>query len=77
MPGCWEDLLCRICWLTSYCMQAMESAAAIAGAVARQWLGVILYPALPKDAWVLEGLAVRLREAFLRKHLGQNEAKYR
>ena len=33
--------------------------------------------ALPKDAWVLEGLAVRLREAFLRKHLDRNEAKYR
>ena len=55
----------------------MESAAAIAGAVARQWLGVIVFPALPKDAWVLEGLAVRLSEAFMRKHLGRNEAKYR
>ena len=28
----------------------------------------------PKDAWVLEGLAERLREAYLRKHLGGHEA---
>ena len=49
----------------------------MADAVARQWLGVAVYPFLPRDAWVTEGLAVRLREAFLLKHLGKNEATYR
>ena len=57
--------------------QAMEAAAAMADAVARQWLGVVVYPAQPKDAWVVEGLAARLREAFLRRYLGKNEATHR
>lgn len=33
--------------------------------------------AQPKCAWVVDGLAARLREAFLAKHLGRNEATYR
>ena len=59
------------------CAQAMEAAAAVADAVARQWLGVLVYPGQPKDAWLVEGLAMRLREAFLRRCLGKNEATHR
>ena len=55
----------------------MESVEHLAGAVARQWLGVVIYPQEPKDAWVVDGLAIHLREGFIRYSMGRNEAAFR
>jgi len=49
----------------------MESCLALAGAMARQWFGVLMQPAAPEDAWVMEGLAAYLEDVFARAVMGQ------
>ncbi|KAI8462736.1 MAG: hypothetical protein J3K34DRAFT_527522 [Monoraphidium minutum] len=56
---------------------AMESVAALAGALARQFFGVLMLPPAPEDAWLLEGLACWLEGNALRSLLGANEVAYR
>ena len=55
----------------------MESVEHLAWAIARQWLGVVIYPEHPKDAWVVDGLATHLRDSFIRASMGSNEATFR
>ncbi|PKI70371.1 hypothetical protein CRG98_009251 [Punica granatum] len=49
----------------------------LAHALARQWFGVYITPASPDDEWLLDGLAVFLTDSYIKKHLGNNEARYR
>jgi hypothetical protein len=49
----------------------MESCLALAGAMARQWFGVLMQPSEVEDAWVLEGLAAYLEDVFARAAMGQ------
>ncbi|KAK4749006.1 hypothetical protein SAY87_026455 [Trapa incisa] len=48
----------------------------LAYALARQWFGVYISPASPDDEWLLDGLAVYLTDSYIKKHLGNNEARY-
>lgn len=49
----------------------VESAMALALALAQQWFGVLLQPGAPEDAWLLEGLAAYLADVFGRAAFGQ------
>ena len=62
---------------TPFHKQAIESRIALAGALARQWFGVLMVPKGPEDVWIAEGLAGHLEDLFVRKFLGQNELAYR
>eukprot|EP00983_Pelagomonas_calceolata_P087389 1156949-Pelagomonas_calceolata.AAC.6 len=53
----------------------MESCLALAGAMARQWFGVLMQPCGAEDAWVLEGLAAYLEDVFARAAMGQDWRK--
>uniref|UniRef100_A0A7S3QQE6 G-patch domain-containing protein n=1 Tax=Dunaliella tertiolecta TaxID=3047 RepID=A0A7S3QQE6_DUNTE len=55
----------------------MESCLALAGAMARQWFGVLMQPCGAEDAWVLEGLAAYLEDVFARAAMGQNDVAWR
>lgn len=57
--------------------EAAETHLAIAGALARQWFGVLLRPAGPEDAWLLEGLAEHMAWRVARALLGNQEAAWR
>ncbi|KAI4319190.1 hypothetical protein MLD38_032820 [Melastoma candidum] len=49
----------------------------LAHALARQWFGIYITSAGPEDEWLLDGLAGFLTDSFIKKHLGNNEARYR
>lgn len=49
----------------------------LAYALARQWFGVYITPAGPDDEWLLDGLAGFLTDSYIKKYLGNNEARYR
>ncbi|PHT47203.1 Transcription initiation factor TFIID subunit 2 [Capsicum baccatum] len=49
----------------------------LAYALARQWFGVYITPEAPTDDWLLDGLAGFLTDIFIKKFLGNNEARYR
>ncbi|KAK4735960.1 hypothetical protein R3W88_010221 [Solanum pinnatisectum] len=49
----------------------------LAYALARQWFGVYITPEAPNDDWLLDGLAGFLTDMFIKRFLGNNEARYR
>ncbi|XP_055827992.1 transcription initiation factor TFIID subunit 2 isoform X2 [Solanum dulcamara] len=49
----------------------------LAYALARQWFGVYITPEVPNDDWLLDGLAGFLTDMFIKRFLGNNEARYR
>lgn len=57
--------------------EAAETHLAIAGALARQWFGVLLRPATPADTWLLEGLAEHMTFRVAKALLGNQEAAWR
>ncbi|XP_004508576.1 transcription initiation factor TFIID subunit 2 isoform X2 [Cicer arietinum] len=56
--------------------QTIDTRVKLAYALARQWFGVYITPESPNDEWLLEGLAGSLADFFIKKHLGNNEARY-
>ncbi|XP_068304950.1 transcription initiation factor TFIID subunit 2 isoform X1 [Pyrus communis] len=57
--------------------QTIDTRIKLAFALARQWFGVYITPEAPNDEWLLDGLAGFLTDFFIKKHLGNNEARYR
>ncbi|TKY54942.1 Transcription initiation factor TFIID subunit 2 [Spatholobus suberectus] len=57
--------------------QTIDTRVKLAYALARQWFGVYITPETPNDEWLLDGLAGFLTDFFIKKHLGNNEARYR
>ncbi|BBM98136.1 transcription initiation factor TFIID subunit 2 [Marchantia polymorpha subsp. ruderalis] len=57
--------------------QAFNTQVKLAHALAQQWFGVFITPDTPADAWLLEGLAGFLSDQFVKRHMGNNEARYR
>ncbi|XP_047173157.1 transcription initiation factor TFIID subunit 2 isoform X1 [Vigna umbellata] len=57
--------------------QTIDTRAKLAYALARQWFGVYITPETPNDEWLLDGLAGFLTDFYIKKHLGNNEARYR
>ncbi|KAK7388774.1 hypothetical protein VNO78_23601 [Psophocarpus tetragonolobus] len=57
--------------------QTIDTRVKLALALARQWFGVYITPEAPNDEWLLDGLAGFLTDFFIKKHLGNNEARYR
>ncbi|KAH6806140.1 TBP-associated factor 2 [Perilla frutescens var. frutescens] len=49
----------------------------LAYALARQWFGVYITPEDPNDEWLVDGLAGFLTDSFIKRFLGNNEARYR
>ncbi|XP_062158024.1 transcription initiation factor TFIID subunit 2 isoform X2 [Alnus glutinosa] len=57
--------------------QTIDTRIKLAYALARQWFGVYITPEAPNDGWLLDGLAGFLTDYFIKKNLGNNEARYR
>ncbi|XVE64086.1 hypothetical protein DITRI_Ditri07aG0072800 [Diplodiscus trichospermus] len=57
--------------------QTIDTRIKLAFALARQWFGVFITPEAPNDEWLLDGLAGFLTDLFIKKFLGNNEARYR
>ncbi|GKU95048.1 hypothetical protein SLEP1_g8456 [Rubroshorea leprosula] len=57
--------------------QTIDTTIKLAFALARQWFGVYITPETPNDEWLLDGLAGFLTDWFIKKFLGNNEARYR
>lgn len=57
--------------------QTIDTRIKLAYALARQWFGVYITPEAETDEWLLEGLAGFLTDFYVKKHLGNNEARYR
>ncbi|CAM6102974.1 unnamed protein product [Calypogeia fissa] len=57
--------------------QAFVTQVKLAHALAQQWFGVYITPDTPADAWLLEGLAGFLCDHFVKRYMGNNEARYR
>ncbi|KAK3225655.1 hypothetical protein Dsin_005517 [Dipteronia sinensis] len=57
--------------------QAIDTSIKLAFALARQWFGVYITPETPNDEWLLDGLTGFLADTFIKKFLGNNEARYR
>ncbi|XP_058227206.1 transcription initiation factor TFIID subunit 2 isoform X2 [Rhododendron vialii] len=57
--------------------QIIETRIKLAFALARQWFGVYITPEEPNDEWLLDGLAEFLSDSFIKRFLGNNEARYR
>ncbi|KAM5571088.1 transcription initiation factor TFIID subunit 2 [Rosa sericea] len=57
--------------------QTIDTRIKLAFALARQWFGVYITPDAPNDEWLLDGLAGFLTDLFIKKYLGNNEARYR
>ncbi|KAL8517741.1 hypothetical protein ACS0TY_015824 [Phlomoides rotata] len=49
----------------------------LAYTLARQWFGVYITPETPNDEWLVDGLAGFLADSFIKRFLGNNEARYR
>eukprot|EP01018_Ginkgo_biloba_P038987 Gb_36379 [translate_table: standard] len=49
----------------------------LAHALARQWFGIYITADTANDGWLLEGLAGFLTDSFIKRFLGNNEARYR
>ncbi|PAN12339.1 hypothetical protein PAHAL_2G260400 [Panicum hallii] len=49
----------------------------LAYALAKQWFGIYTSAEEPNDEWLLDGLAGFLTEVFIKRFLGNNEARYR
>ncbi|XP_058078257.1 transcription initiation factor TFIID subunit 2 isoform X2 [Magnolia sinica] len=57
--------------------QTIDTRIKLAYALARQWFGVFITAEAPTDEWLLEGLAGFLTDSFVKRFLGNNEARYR
>ncbi|CBI15409.3 unnamed protein product, partial [Vitis vinifera] len=57
--------------------QTIDTRIKLAYALARQWFGVFISPEAPNDEWLLDGLAGFLTDSFVKRFLGNNEARYR
>ncbi|KAL5544709.1 hypothetical protein UlMin_008493 [Ulmus minor] len=57
--------------------QTIDTRIKLAYALARQWFGVYITPEAPNDEWLLDGLAGFMTDLFIKRHLGNNEARYR
>ncbi|KAG0458321.1 hypothetical protein HPP92_023158 [Vanilla planifolia] len=57
--------------------QTIETRVKLAYALAKQWFGVYITAEEPSDEWLLEGLAGFLTDSFIKRFLGNNEARYR
>ncbi|XP_012092957.1 transcription initiation factor TFIID subunit 2 isoform X2 [Jatropha curcas] len=57
--------------------QAIDTSIKLAFALAKQWFGIYIVPEEPNDEWLLDGLAGFLTDLFIKKFLGNNEARYR
>ncbi|KAK9118442.1 hypothetical protein Scep_016535 [Stephania cephalantha] len=57
--------------------QTIDTRIKLAYALARQWFGVYITPYAPNDDWLFEGLAWFLTDSFIKRFLGNNEARYR
>lgn len=57
--------------------QTIDTCNKLAFALARQWFGCYITPEAPNDEWLLDGLAGFLTDLFIKKFLGNNEARYR
>ncbi|EPS60939.1 hypothetical protein M569_13860, partial [Genlisea aurea] len=57
--------------------QTIETRIKLAYALARQWFGVYITPEDPSDEWLMDGLAGFLTDTFIKRFLGNNEARYR
>ncbi|KAM7267801.1 hypothetical protein ACFE04_009967 [Oxalis oulophora] len=57
--------------------QTIDTYIKLAFALARQWFGVYITPDSPNDEWLLDGLAGFLTDTYIKKVLGNNEARYR
>ncbi|XP_051150213.1 transcription initiation factor TFIID subunit 2 [Andrographis paniculata] len=57
--------------------QTIETRIKLSYALARQWFGVYITPEAPNDEWLLDGLAGFLTDSFIKRFLGNNEARYR
>ncbi|KAG7019959.1 Transcription initiation factor TFIID subunit 2 [Cucurbita argyrosperma subsp. argyrosperma] len=56
--------------------QTIDTRIKLAYALARQWFGIYITPEAPNDEWLLDGLAGFLTDLFIKKNLGNNEARY-
>ena len=73
-----SDAACSaLTFLRLVSVQAMHAQTALAGALARLWMGVALRPKMPSDEWVARGLAAWLLDSYIRKTFGLNELLYR
>ncbi|KAG9053325.1 hypothetical protein FS842_008339 [Serendipita sp. 407] len=54
-----------------------ESRLILSQAVAVQWFGVNIYQRTWSDTWLVNGLASYISGSFIRKHLGNNEYRFR
>ncbi|CAI0547843.1 unnamed protein product [Linum tenue] len=57
--------------------QTLDTCIKLSFALARQWFGIYIAPEEPTDEWLLDGLAGFLTDLFIKKFLGNNEARYR
>ncbi|XP_010265284.1 PREDICTED: transcription initiation factor TFIID subunit 2 isoform X2 [Nelumbo nucifera] len=57
--------------------QTIDTRIKLAYALARQWFGVYITAEAPNDEWLLDGLAGFLTDSFIKRFLGNNEARYR
>ncbi|XP_015696706.1 transcription initiation factor TFIID subunit 2 isoform X2 [Oryza brachyantha] len=57
--------------------QIIDTRIKIAFALARQWFGIYTSAEEQTDEWLLDGLAGFLTEHFVKRYLGNNEARYR
>lgn len=57
--------------------QTIDTRIKLAYALARQWFGVYITADGPNDEWLLDGLAGFLTDSFIKRFLGNNEARYR
>ncbi|KAK4361969.1 hypothetical protein RND71_017210 [Anisodus tanguticus] len=57
--------------------KTIETRIKLAYSLARQWFGVYINPEAPSDDWLLDGLAGFLTDIFIKRFLGNNEARYR
>ncbi|GAQ89684.1 TATA binding protein associated factor [Klebsormidium nitens] len=49
----------------------------LASLLARQWFGAFITADSSADVWLIDGLAALLTDVFVRRHLGNNELRYR
>lgn len=57
--------------------QTIETRIKLAYALARQWFGIYITAEDPMDEWLVDGLAGFLADSFIKRFLGNNEARYR
>ncbi|XP_062116920.1 transcription initiation factor TFIID subunit 2 isoform X2 [Humulus lupulus] len=57
--------------------QTIDTRIKLAYALAQQWFGVYITPETPNDEWLLDGLAGFMTDFFIKRYLGNNEARFR